>query len=218
MRQRIWLALLVVSLWWAWWAPALGQPKGDHPPAGKGSDQHADKKDINIFEPRFDLGIWTVVVFLGLFFVLKKYAWGPMMEGLQKREERIKGALEEAKKTREETEKIRAELEKKMNEAAQTIAGMMEEARRDANQLLADAKAQGIMEIQAERDRLRREIQTATDQALLENFQKLADLAALISVKATRKHLSAEDHRQLVNEALEQLKAAGEQRRRELNL
>src|SRR5262245_50268704 len=80
---------------------------------------------INIFEPRYDLGIWTIVVFLGLFFILRKYAWGPMIEGLAKREENIKGALEEAKKARKEAENIQADLKKQFDGAAQKIAEMM---------------------------------------------------------------------------------------------
>lgn len=172
-------------------------------------------QDINIFEPRVDLGIWTIVVFLGLMFILKKYAWGPMVEGLQKREERIKGALEEARKTREEAKQIQIDLQKRMDGAAQEIAAMMEKARKDASQLLTDMKSQATKEIQTDRERLRREIQTAHDQALQDLWKSAADLATLISVKTIRRNLTPDDHRRLLDEALADLKTAAGERRRD---
>src|SRR5262245_22753742 len=169
---------------------------------------------IDIVAPRFDLGLWTIVVFLGLFFILRKYAWGPMIEGLQKREENIKGALEEAKKARKDAENIQAELKKQFDGAAQKISGMMDDARKDAQQLLADAKAQATKDIQTDRERLRREIDTARDQALQDLWQKSAELATLISMKTVRKNLTVEDHKSLVDEALVELKKAGAEHRR----
>jgi F-type H+-transporting ATPase subunit b len=168
--------------------------------------------DIDIFAPRFDLGIWTIVVFLGLVFILKKYAWGPMIEGLRKREENVRGALEEAKKAKADAQRIQAELKQQMDGAAQKIAGMMEEGRRDAQQLLADAKAQAAKDIQTERERLRRDIDTARDQALQELLHRTPQLAVLIAGKVIRKQLTIDDQQKLVDEALQELKTAGKQR------
>src|SRR5206468_1913312 len=57
----------------------------------------------------WDLGLWAIVVFVLLILILRKAAWGPMLDGLQKREENIRNAVEEAKKARAETERITAE-------------------------------------------------------------------------------------------------------------
>ena len=70
--------------------------------------------------------------------------------------------------------------------------------------MIAKARA----EIQAERERLRREIEMARDQALQELWKQAADLATMISAKAIRRQLSAEDHRRLVDEALTELQGA----------
>src|SRR5262245_23687623 len=59
-------------------------------------------KDVNLMELRWDTALWTIVVFLLLFLILKKLAWGPMLEGLQKREDNIQAALVEAKEARAE--------------------------------------------------------------------------------------------------------------------
>jgi F-type H+-transporting ATPase subunit b len=207
--MRQWIVLAFVFAWLCLAGTTA------HAAAAKEGDKHAEKsKDINIFEPRVDLGIWTIIVFLGLMFVLKKYAWGPMVEGLQKREERIKGALEEAKKARADAERIQAELQKKMDEAAQNIAAMIADARQDGERLKAELKAEGVKEVQTERERAVREIQLAKDQALQDLWQRTAELATLVSVKTVRKQLSVEDHRALIDEALQELKTAGEQHRR----
>ncbi len=172
----------------------------------------AGSGDIDIFAPRFDLGIWTIVVFLCLVFVLKKYAWGPMIEGLRKREENVRGALDEAKKAKLDAQNIQAELKKQFDGAAQKIAGMMDDARRDAQQLLADAKAQAAKDIQTDRERLRREIDTQKDQAIQELWQNTAKLATHVAMKAVRKQLTIDDHHALIDEALQELKTAGKQR------
>src|SRR5262249_18190411 len=103
-----WLAAAALSLTIFGTAPAWAKDAEDVP----GSPAEFEHKGgPQIFTPvRIDLGIWTIVVFLILFFLLKKYAWGPMLTGLQKREENISTALEEAQKARDEAKKIRDDL------------------------------------------------------------------------------------------------------------
>src|SRR5947209_4815132 len=76
------------------------------------ADAPAGHDDHNggVFGWALDLGIWTLVVFLLLLFILTKYAWGPMLEALRQREETIRGAVEEAKLARAETDRVRAEF------------------------------------------------------------------------------------------------------------
>src|SRR5262249_58522163 len=76
---------------------------------GKVEEIKEDKPPA-ILDLRWDLGLWTIVVFLLLFFVLRKMACVPMLDGLQKREEHIRLAVEEAKLARAETEKVRADF------------------------------------------------------------------------------------------------------------
>jgi F-type H+-transporting ATPase subunit b len=157
---------------------------------------------------RWDLGIWSIVIFVLLFLGLSKFAWKPMVTGLQKREENIRSSLEQAERTRKEAMQLQSDLDAKTKDAGAEIAKRMEEARREAQGLkdkfLTDAKA----EIQAERDRLRREIDTAKDQALTEIWEKSVTLAALMSTKALRRSMTEQDHRRLLDESLAELKEA----------
>jgi F-type H+-transporting ATPase subunit b len=173
-------------------------------------------EERGLFEKALDLGVWSMVVFLVLLFVLSKFAWKPMLQGLDKREQDIASAVEEAKKARDETILLRKQNEETQQAANDKIRLMMEEARKDAVRLAEERKAQADADIATERERLRREITIAKDQALKEIWGQSAELASLISSKAIRRNLSAEDHRGLVDEALAQLNNAVENRRHSL--
>ncbi len=198
-------------------APAAAQARQEPTPhAGTAASHegHAPAQDRNIFEYALDLTVWTIVVFLVLLWVLRRFAWGPMLEGLQRREHNIRSALEEAQRAREEADRVRGQLQAEMDRAADTVREMMDRARKDAQRSADELVARARGEIQTERDRLRREIDTARDQALQEIWRQAADLATHISSKAIRRQLSADDHRRLVDEALAELSQAGNSRRK----
>lgn len=185
---------------------------------GPGVDAaHADSHSgPHIFTPaRFDLMVYSIIVFLVLLFILKKFAWKPMLEGLQKREANIRSALAEAQRAREEAKRLSEELQHKINNAHETAREILEEARRDAQHTTEEMIARARGEIQIERDRLRREIETARDQALQELWNQTAQVASLVSSKAIRRYLSAEDHRRLIDESLVELREAGKARERQ---
>lgn len=175
------------------------------------AEGHEAAKEPSIIAPVLDLTIWTVVVFLVLLFVLRRFAWKPVLEGLQKREENIRFALDEAQKARADTQRMREQLQAEMNSASQKIRDMMDEARRDAERSTEQMTAKARTEIQAERERLRHEIAIARDQAVQELWNQTARLATSISSKAIRRSLTEDDHRRLVDEALAELRGAGNQ-------
>jgi F-type H+-transporting ATPase subunit b len=153
----------------------------------------------------WDVGLWTIVVFIALLFILRKMAWGPMLEGLQKREQSIRSAVEEAKIARDETRRVTAQFQAEMAAKMAEIPKIMEEARRDAEQLKEEMRNEATKAIQLDRQRLLRDIETARDQALQEILNRTAQLATLISAKAIGRHLSEEDHRRLIDESLAEM-------------
>src|SRR5205085_6615381 len=93
------------------------------------------KEDIEIttlFSLATDLGVWSLVVFVLLLFVLSRLAWPKMIQGLQKREDRIRGALEEAQKAKEEAHTIHLALQKQLDQAHDQVRQIIDEGRRDA--------------------------------------------------------------------------------------
>jgi F-type H+-transporting ATPase subunit b len=186
-------------------SPALA---ADHPDEGGGGS------DLISFQ--FDLGLWSIIVFVALLFVLGKYAWGPMLQGLQTRERGIQDAISEAERTREEAHRLRDQLQHEVNNAHVKVREILDDARRDAERATQDMVSRARSEIQTERDRLRREIGTARDQALQELWAQSAQLATLISAKAIRRELTPEDHRRLVDDALGELRQAGADRQKQV--
>ncbi len=179
-------------------------------------EAHKGGEKPNILSPRFDLGIWTIVVFALLLLVLRKYAWGPMLQGLTQREETIRAALSEAQKANEEAKRLRDQVQAELNRAQEKVRDILDQGRRDAQRTTDEMLAKARADIQTERERLHREIDLARDQALQELWNQSAQLATLISVKAIRRQLTPDDHRRFVDEAIADLRQAANERQREV--
>jgi len=169
-----------------------------------------------ILDISWDLGLWTIVVFGLLLFVLRKLAWKPWLEATQRREQNIRQALEEAQRARDEAQRLRDQLQSEMDRAAEKVRAILDGARSDAQRATEEMLGKARMEIQKERERLLREIGMARDQALQEIWNQTAQLATLVSAKAIRRQLSVDDHHRLVDEAIAELRQAGKQRQREV--
>ena len=155
---------------------------------------------------RYDLGIYTFIVFALLFLILSKYAWPHISEGLKKREAAILGARDEAAKAKAEAEELRVKLQKDYAEAQDKIRAMLDEARRDSEELRVAEREAGAKDAQAERERAKREIQTEKEAVLLELYQQAVQLASMLSSKTIKRQMSADDHRRLLDESLSELR------------
>ncbi len=83
---------------------------------------------------------------------------------------------------------------------------MMDEARREAEVLRTKERETGAKEAAAERERAKREIESAKDAALVDIYQQSVELATKLSAKTLTRHISADDHRKLLDESLAELK------------
>jgi F-type H+-transporting ATPase subunit b len=171
-----------------------------------------EHSESSVFKGALDLGIWTIVVFVVLLLILGKYAWKPMLQGLEQREHSIQSAMEEAKKAKEEALVLRNQLTEEAAKAQDKVREVIDQARRDAERVSADLLAKAKTDIQGERDRFRRDVDTARDQAVKELWGQAAQLATLISSKAIRRQLTPDDHRRLVDEAIAELNETSKQR------
>jgi F-type H+-transporting ATPase subunit b len=187
-------------------ACGLAAEAADHGPAAAGHAEAVPKGGLSFLQlERYDLGIYTLVVFGLLLFILNKFAWPQINEGLKKREASIAGAKDEAQKALKDAEAMRATLRDDMAKAQDQVRAMLEEARRDADALRQKEKEAGVKDAQAERERAKREIESATDAALKQISQQAIDLAALMSAKAMGRNITADDHRRLLDESLAEL-------------
>lgn len=152
-----------------------------------------------------DLAIFTAIVFLVLLGVLWKFAWGPIAEALDRREKGIADQIDEARRSNEEAKRLLAEHQVKLDGAAEEVRALLEKARRDADaqrqQIVADAQEAA----RVEKERAVREITLAKNQALQDLAEKSVDTAVELAGRIVRRQLTAEDHAELINSALNQL-------------
>jgi F-type H+-transporting ATPase subunit b len=153
------------------------------------------------FDP--DLALCTLFVFILLLAVLWKFAWGPILAGLEKREHAIAHEIADAKRQLEEADALVAKYEARLASAGDEVRAILDEGRRDAENakqaILAEAKSAA----DAERLRSLRDIESATDGALRSLAERSAQLAVELAGKIVRRNLTPADHARLVDEAVE---------------
>ena len=174
--------------------------------ADHGGAEGGKGKLPSFLDVRADLGIYTLVVFALLFFVLSKYAWPHIAEGLKKREAAIIGAREEAQRDRQAAEQRLAEAKKQLDEAADRARVIVEEARKAAEAMQAQARDAREKAAADQKAQLERDIASAKDAAMQEIYQQAVELASMLTTKTLRRQISADDHRRLLDEALADLK------------
>ena len=151
------------------------------------------------------LMIWTLATFALTFFVLRRYAFGPIQKAIDERRDRIRKSLDEADHAREEARRL-------LEEHRALIAG----ARSDAETILAEARKvadaqreRAREETEADRQRrleeTRRQIEAETQRALEQIRAEVAELTLVAASKVTGKALDSADHRRLIDEAIGEL-------------
>jgi len=158
-----------------------------------------------LIEVRPGLMIWTIVCFLVVLFVLKRYAFGPIQQMIDQRRERIEQAIAEADNARDEARRLLEEHRKLIGQAKSEAEEILGEARR-----LADAQRDRVkQETEEDRQRrleeTRRQIDQATAQALGQIRDEVGKLSLLAAEKITRKSLDEKDQQRLIDEALAEI-------------
>jgi F-type H+-transporting ATPase subunit b len=153
-------------------------------------------------EMRFDLAVATFVIFVLLLVLLAKFAWGPIISGLDKREAHIASMIDQARLAQEQAEAQLRSYETKLAAAAEEAKQIVSTARSDAEaakeRIMAEAKdAAG-----KERDRAIDEINAAKNAALQQIAEKSVNTAISLAGSIVRRELKPEDHDQLVTDAL----------------
>lgn len=156
---------------------------------------------------RWDLGIYTLVVFGLLMFIVGKFAWPNIRAGLAKREANIGAVIADAKRDREETAAKLADANKQLAEAAAKAKAILDEARKDADALKVAEREVGVKEAQAERERVRRDLDIERDAVGKTLHQQVVELASMIASKAIRQQVTIDKQSQLVDESISELKA-----------
>jgi F-type H+-transporting ATPase subunit b len=188
----------------------------EHVPAGKAADAHAgahhDETDLShgnattaLTDPadfRFDMAIYSFLVFLILLAVLFKFAWGPIATALEQREETIARQIEEARLASEKAglqlKEYEARLAAATDEARQIVSLAKKDAEVAKDKIVAEAR-----EVAAkERDRAVSEITSAKTQALDEIAQRSVQTALSLAKNIIRREIKPQEHEALIGEAI----------------
>jgi len=177
-----------------------GHGKGH--PEGHGEGHDEGQPSLLSFDP--DLAIFSVVVFAILFAVLWKFAWGPISDGLDKRENMIAQQIAEAKESNEKAAALLAQYDQKIADSVEEARVLVAQGKADAEaarqQILADAEASATRE----RERAVADIQNAKETALQEIAQQSIDRAVALASGIVSRELRPDDHAQLIRETMEQ--------------
>ncbi|HEV7563505.1 MAG TPA: F0F1 ATP synthase subunit B [Solirubrobacterales bacterium] len=155
-----------------------------------------------LVSPGLGLMIWTLVLFLFTMWVLSKVAFPKIQEALDRRARTIAESIDAAERQRKESEELLAEYRARLAEAREQADDIMARARKAGETAEAEAAAAGKEKREELVAQAKRDIEAETRRALEQIRNEVADLTVLATEKVTRKTLSAEDQKRLVEEAL----------------
>jgi F-type H+-transporting ATPase subunit b len=158
-----------------------------------------------LIEVRPGLMIWTIICFLVVLVVLKRYAFGPIQQMIDTRRESIQQAIAEADNAREEARNLLEEHRKLIGQAKSESEEILGEARRLAEAQRDRVKQETEEDRQRRLEETRRQIDQATAQALGQIRDEVGKLSLLAAEKITRKSLTDADQQRLIDEALAEI-------------
>jgi F-type H+-transporting ATPase subunit b len=163
----------------------------------------------NVFAGDVGNALWTVIIFVLVLVVLGKYAWGPLLAGLQAREKFIREALETAKQDRTAAEQQLREYSDKLAAARAEATAIIEEGRRDAEAVKRRIEEHAKQESDKMIERARREIEAATVEATRQLYAQSARLATELAARVIGREINPKDHERLIAESIEEIAARG---------
>lgn len=162
---------------------------------------------MELVTPGFGLIFWTTLTFLLLVFLLKKFAWGPILTAVKDREESIDNALKSAEKAREEMKNLQADNEKILAEARAERDAMLKEGRELRDKTIDGAKEAAKAEAEKMIENAREQIEMQKRAAMTDLKNQVAALSIEMAEKILRKELAdAKKQEALINEMLEDIK------------
>jgi F-type H+-transporting ATPase subunit b len=162
-----------------------------------------------LITPNVGIMIWTIVVFVISFYILRRTVFPRIGEALDQRAKKIEGEIDAADHTRQEAEKVLEEYRERLKEARGQADEIVQRARQAAETHEEEAKEHGQGVLTEAAKRAEREIEAATRRALDDIRKEVADLTIMATEKVTRKTLDEEDQRKLVEQALNELDFSG---------
>jgi F-type H+-transporting ATPase subunit b len=175
------------------------------PLAAEAAEHGEESGGSFLVSPGLGLMIWTLVLFLITMWVLSKVAFPKIQEALDKRAKAISESIDAAERKRKESDELLAEYRARLAEAREQADDIMARARKAAETAEAEATAAGKEKREELVEAAKRDIEAETRRSLDQIRQEVANLTVLATERVTRKALTAEDQKRLVEEALSEV-------------
>ena len=159
--------------------------------------------------PELNQFIYSVLAFLALVFVLGRFAFPPVLGMLKKREETIRGAIDEAETTRMEAAKLLEEYKKQMADARKEVQETIEQGKTMGENVKAEIMAKANEDARQIVEHAQSEIEREKERAIADLQAKVADLTILATAKVIQKSLDEPSQRKLVESAIAEVSGLG---------
>lgn len=181
---------------------------GTHPSPSEGHGGHGAHNGPNPLNPlagwNTDLVLWTLITFSIVCVLLYIYAWGPIMEGLDKREKSVADNISAAEEANRKAEELLKRHQEQLAQAKLEIAGMLEEAQARGEKAAVMIRDKAQRDAEEEIRRAHQEITAAKSQAMKELSVMSATMAVDLAGKILRKQLDSKAHAQLIEQAVKE--------------
>jgi F-type H+-transporting ATPase subunit b len=158
-----------------------------------------------LITPNVGLMVWTLVLFFVSMVVLAKLAFPAITQALDRRQRAIEESIDASERAKQEAEKLVEEYRERIREARKQAEEIVARAQKAAETHERDAREQAETRRNEMMEQTKREIEAETRRAIDEIRREVADLTVMATEKVTRKTLTGEDQRRLVEEALSEL-------------
>jgi F-type H+-transporting ATPase subunit b len=158
-----------------------------------------------LVQPDPGLFIWTILTFLVLVTLLARFAWRPLLQALDSRQELIRKSLDDAQQAKQELERLQHESAQIIRQARIDAEAVVAHSRSDAAKLREEMRQKAKAEADGIVRNAERQIQLETQRALQQIRKEAVDLSVMIASKILRRNLTKEDNEKLIEEALKQV-------------
>jgi F-type H+-transporting ATPase subunit b len=158
-----------------------------------------------LVSPEVGLMIWALLAFGITLYLLNKLAFPRIAEALERRRRAIEESIEAANRAKQEADELLEEYRARLREAREQAEDIVVRARKAADNLADETKAEASKQREELIAAARRDIEHETRRALDELRKEVANLTVIATEKITRKSLTEEDHRRLIEEALSEV-------------
>src|SRR3954454_24461373 len=155
-----------------------------------------------LVSPELGLMIWALLAFGITLWLLNKLAFPRIAEALDRRRKAIEDSIEAANRAKQEADELLEEYRARLREAREQADDIVVRARKAADTVADETKAQAVQQREELLAATRRDIDAETRRALDEIRKEVANLTVIATEKVTRKSLTPDDHRRLIEEAL----------------